>query len=316
MDVIAIDLQNQAGDYTRWLCEQLERGHILTLADAPFLPTEPERAFLREQQQSSRKSHKNIAYKPFQQRMTGADIASEENAARLRTILAAYSQGAVACLSGLFPHYARVWRVDYASFRPVEEEGRALPIRHRNDLLHLDAFPTRPTHGGRILRAFTNLHPTRDRVWATTDSFEDLATRYAVEAGLKNVTGFSALARHSFARVARLAGMRVPDRSPYDQFMLRFHHYLKSNTELQERGRREKVAFPPGTTWISFTDQVAHAVVSGQYALEQTCIVPYRAMLLPELAPVAVLERLAGRTLAAPPPLPLAVGEKPEQTAA
>src|SRR5260221_266258 len=102
-------------------------------------------------------------------------------------ILAKYSKGAVASLSALFPQYASTWRVDYASFRPVEEQGRNLPLRHRNDLMHLDAFPTRPTHGGRILRLFTNLHPTRDRVWGTADSFEDLAQRYAVAAGLKGV---------------------------------------------------------------------------------------------------------------------------------
>ena len=64
-------------------------------------------------------------------------------------MLAAYSEGR-ACLSwcAYCPEYARSWRVDYASFRPVEEQGRELPLRHRNDLLHLDAFPTRPTHGG------------------------------------------------------------------------------------------------------------------------------------------------------------------------
>ena len=87
--------------------------------------------------------------------------------------------------------------MDYASFRPVEEEGRELPLRHRNDLLHLDAFPTRPTHGARILRAFTNLHPTKERVWATSEPFSALAERYAVPAGLKRVTGPLSLLQRS-----------------------------------------------------------------------------------------------------------------------
>src|SRR5437764_10635828 len=120
-------------------------------------------------------------------------------------------------MARLFPDYARQWKVDYASYRPVEEQGRKLPIRHRNDLMHLDAFPTRPTHGGRILRLFTNLHPTRDRVWGTSEPFEDLAQRFALAAGLKDVITPLAAARRKLSLLGRLVGIRVPDRSPYDE---------------------------------------------------------------------------------------------------
>jgi hypothetical protein len=187
--------------------------------------------------------------------------------------------------------------VDYASFRPVEEEGRALKMRHRNDLLHIDAFPTRPTHGGRILRAFTNVHPSRDRVWATSAPFAEIAATYALEAGLRRVTGGPARARRAAARAARLVGIRVPDRSPYDEFMLQFHHFLKAHSGFQKTGIRCTTAFAPGTTWITFTDQVAHAVLSGQFALEQTCIVPMSVMVRPEVAPLSLLERIVGTGL-------------------
>ena len=40
------------------------------------------------------------------------------------------------------------------SYRPVEEATRKLRLKARNDLLHVDAFPTRPTNGWRILRCF------------------------------------------------------------------------------------------------------------------------------------------------------------------
>jgi hypothetical protein len=46
-----------------------------------------------------------------------------------------------------------------------------------------------------------------------------------------------------------------------------------------------------------FTDGVAHAALSGQYALEQTYIVPIDAMLLPEKSPLRVLESIAGHPL-------------------
>ncbi|HZT41283.1 MAG TPA: Kdo hydroxylase family protein [Chthonomonadaceae bacterium] len=297
MDVIPVEYPVPSQETSLELCRQLEHGHILMLAKTPFMPSEEDCEFLRAQRQSESKAHKNIAYKPHLDRATGTTGQAAEDGERLHRILAQYSRGALAFLGEMFPNYARVWKVDYASFRPVEEEGRVLPLRHRNDLMHLDAFPTRPTHGGRILRAFTNLHPTKDRVWGTSDSFEALAERYAEAAGLKQVTSPLSAARRRAARAGRLVGLKVPARSPYDEFMLNFHHFLKSNEAFQKTGRRHTFAFPPGATWICFTDQIGHSVLSGQYALEQTCIVPYEAMVQPELSPIAVLERLAGRPL-------------------
>jgi hypothetical protein len=40
-------------------------------------------------------------------------------------------------------------------------------------------------------------------------------------------------------------------------------------------------------------------VLSGQYALEQTLIIPLQAMVAPEKAPIRVLEKIAGMPLAA-----------------
>ena len=57
------------------------------------------------------------------------------------------------------------------AIRPFEEQNRDLSMRRRNDLLHTDAFPTRPTHGARILRFFHNIHPDRGRDWMVTDPF-------------------------------------------------------------------------------------------------------------------------------------------------
>jgi hypothetical protein len=46
--------------------------------------------------------------------------------------------------------------------------------------LHVDAFPSRPIRGERILRVFTNIHPdsTQARVWRVGEPFEDIARRY------------------------------------------------------------------------------------------------------------------------------------------
>jgi hypothetical protein len=49
-----------------------------------------------------------------------------------------------------------------------------------------------------------------------------------------------------------------------------------------------------------FTDQVSHAALAGQYALEQTFLIPQHALLCPEKSPASVLERLSGRNLVDP----------------
>lgn len=286
----------QAGEDAA-LYDMLEQGDILMVLAAAFRPSEEDAAFLRAQKQTGSSAHKNIAYKPTARRITGVDEQSPEDAERMRAILSRYSDATIGYIAALLPAYARDWKVDYASYRPIEEQGRELSLRHRNDLLHLDAFPTRPTNGGRILRAFTNIHPERERVWATSDDFEDLAARYAADAGLSRVTAPGSSVRRAARGAGRMLGLKMPDRSAYDEFMLGFHHYLKANSEFQANGRKHSFGFPPGATWITFTDQVAHAVVSGQYAVEQTFIVSLGAMKRPEKSPLAVLQRISGRPL-------------------
>jgi hypothetical protein len=282
--------------YSAQLCEHLERGDVVVLDPTPYLPPESDLAALRNQKQTNSAIHKNIAYKPDRNKVTGAGEADVE---RLHQVMADFSKGSLAYLARLFAPYAKAWKVDYASFRPFQEKGRKLSISHRNDLMHVDAFPTRPTHGGRILRAFTNIHPSVDRVWVMSDDFDHVASQYAQDAGLMEVLGPLAGAKRAAASLGRFIGIKAPKRSPYDDFMVRFHDYLKRSEPFQRDGRTHRVAFHPGQTWISFTDAVSHAVESGQYAVEQTCIVPFSAMLKPELAPISVLERMAGRPLAA-----------------
>ena len=45
-----------------------------------------------------------------------------------------------------------------------------------------------------------------------------------------------------------------------------------------------------------FTDVVPHAVLSGQFAVEQTFIIAKDSLAAPELAPASILERLSGRS--------------------
>jgi hypothetical protein len=80
--------------------------------------------------------------------------------------------------------------------------------------------------------------------------------------------------------------------------MLGFHDYLKGNAAYQREARTDEFRFPPGSAWMVFTDTVSHAVLSGRFALEQTFLIRRASLALPDSAPIAVLEKLAGRALA------------------
>ena len=90
----------------------------------------------------------------------------------LAAIVRGYSQRSSKFLDELLTPYQGKWKLDYASYRPLEERGRPARLRARNDLPHVDAFPTRPTNGDRILRLFTNINPAQNRVWITSQTFD------------------------------------------------------------------------------------------------------------------------------------------------
>jgi hypothetical protein len=278
------------------LCGELESGNVLYFPATPFVISEEDRAVLLGQKQTSGAFHKNVAYRPAEDRVTGLDKSESAEAEKLRGILRHYSQSVTKFLGELLPPYAGKWKLDYASYRPIEEKGRPARLHARNDLPHVDAFPTRPTNGNRILRLFTNINPAENRVWVTAPPFAAIAPHFAKSVGLPARPGanpFSSALR-GIGRALNLPGAR---RSPYDQFMHQCHNAMKEDTEFQRSAPKQQWEFPPNSTWIVLTDCVSHAVLSGQYALEQTLIISRSAMVRPEIAPAAILERLAGYPL-------------------
>ena len=211
-----------------------------------------------------------------------------------------YSQLATHFMGELLQPYRERWQLDFASFRPIAEQSRRQATRYRNDLLHIDAFPTRPTHGARILRVFTNTNSEEPRVWTTTISFGEIAQRFALEAELGKIADSTSAWRNTLrfaAPLFRVVNSAFADRSPYDRFMLKLHDSLKRDAKFQRETPKLRIEFPPRSTWIAFTDMVAHAVESGQFALEHTYLVPFNAMLARDKAPLAILENLCGKAL-------------------
>lgn len=298
MGAVSIESLPRSGqEREKECCRILEGGEILLFPKTPFPISAEDRAFLQQSRQTDAGYHKNIAYRPATDRVTGVARQQPEDARRLKDVLGRYSRTVLEFAGHLLPAYAGRWKVDYASFRPQEEAGRKLSRHARNDLLHFDAFPTRPTGGDRIFRIFTNVNPSAARLWRTGENFPELARRFAVDSGI-----LTRAARPSFLsalrNVAGSAGLPVAVRPPYDEFMHRFHNFLKESDAYQESARAEQVAFPPDATWMVFTDSVTHSVLQGQFALEQTLIIARDSLHLPEKAPIAVLEKLAGRKMA------------------
>jgi 3-deoxy-D-manno-oct-2-ulosonic acid (Kdo) hydroxylase len=287
--------RDQSGARARACCEQLERGQILFFREPPFELPATDQEFLLAQEWAELRLHKNVSYRPAEDILRGVsgDAATVE---RLHSILRNYSHQVIVFLAKFLAPYAGKWTLDLSSFRPFEEERRGLPLHKRNDLLHVDAFPSRPTRGGRILRVFTNLNPAKSRVWNTTEDFAALAGHYAESAGLSRFAEDSWVSR-TMQDWGEKLGFRGAGRTPYDMFMLAFHDYLKENQDFQKNCPKARLEFPPLATWLVFTDGVAHAAMSGQYALEQTFLIPPHALVAPEQAPYRILEKLAGRSL-------------------
>jgi len=286
-------------DGLREYCAQLEAGDIIFFPETPIKIPQDDLDFLLGHQHVFGTFHKNIAYRPLEDRITGFEAADPATTERLRRIMRRYSKDVIDFLGGFLGPYRSQWKVDYASYRPEEEAGRDLALRKRNDLLHTDAFPTRPTGGDRILRFFNNINPEKTRNWVTTDTFDVLVEK--MRAGKLNGGGSVPVpssmsippAKRALAAVGLGALLPALKRSPYDEFMMNFHNYLKENSGFQQKCPKQHWEFPPGSSWMVYTDMVSHAVLSGQFALEQTLIVAKEAMVIPEKSPYGVLSRLA-----------------------
>jgi hypothetical protein len=285
-------------------CRRLERGEILLFSGLPFDLPKEDQEFLLAQKQAESRFHKNISYRPKTDEIRGVDRQGSDDAAhqQLQAIMRNYSAEVARFTKQLLAPYAEKIALDFASFRPLEEQGRDLPLKKRNDLLHVDAFPTRPTGGGRILRVFTNINPAESRRWLTGEPFHALAPRFADTSGLRefvySANSITGKLRRSLVKGLRSARLPIPERSGYDRFMLHFHDWLKENDAYQQEERTKPVQeFPPGCTWLVFTDGVPHAALSGRFALEHTFIVPREALVEPDVAPISVLEKLSGKSL-------------------
>jgi hypothetical protein len=288
-DIVALDVASWrpalSPDAQDMAIRTLEGGSVLVLPQLAFPLAADEQRFLSPRWSDGKA--KNIS---FDRGMLKGARGSADELAALSRMVARFAAEASALVTTLFPRYAPYVRSARTSFRPQPAVGRAVSWRKDDSRLHVDAFPSRPNHGERILRVFCNVSPSEDRVWRVGESFEAVARRF-----LPHI-------RRPIPGEARwLSALHVTKgvRSPYDHLMLGLHDGAKADLAYQANCAQQVVRFAPGTTWLCFSDQVMHAAMSGQYMLEQTIDLPLIALYDRERSPLAILERLCGRALAA-----------------
>lgn len=272
----AIDADSQKSAITA-----LEKGKVLFLPNLPFELEGFEQRYV-DDNSILKLDSKSVKFSPQTKRLWG--LPEEQINPHLTAMLERYSNYARNLIENLLPKYKANMTIGNSSFRPAEIQGRKQSPRQDDTRLHVDAFPSRPNGGKRILRVFTNAHPgEHPRTWRTGEAFADVAAKFVPQI---------AAPLPGSAKILQILKITKSPRTRYDHYMLQIHDRMKMDDEYQRTADQETVEFPPGSSWIVFTDQVSHAAMSGRYAFEQTFTLPVEAMADPEQSPFKILEKL------------------------
>lgn len=263
----------------------LEAGKVLYFPNLAFELLPPETAFLKPEILDPKV--RNISLNEHGQ-LKGAQGDNDTQEA-LAAMIGRFRSQALALVHSLLPKYQESLRVAPTSYRPMPVGNRKQSWRADDRRLHVDAFPSRPNYGERILRVFTNINPHDEpRVWRLGEPFEEMAEKMLPRA--KPYVRWQ-------ANVINKLGITKSMRSEYDHLMLQLHDLMKSDLDYQQQVEQLTVPFPPGSVWVCFSDLVSHAVASGQYMLEQTLHLPADKQYDPAMSPLAILSRITGRQL-------------------
>ncbi len=285
--VLTLPLRQWAAAEASSAVSELEQGKVLFLPELAFTLSEQEMPLLDPALVDPKR--KNISYQPLSGKLTGVAVA--EHRQQVQQLLERYYQSCRQLIAGLLPEYQEALHHPTGSLRlhPVSAWRATSSWRKDDSRLHVDAFPSRPNYGERILRIFTNINPHGEhRQWRVGEPFPELAQRFMPR--LARYSAFSSWLQHR----VRITKTR---RSHYDHLMLQLHDAMKADGDYQQQGPQLALAFPPGSSWICFSDQTPHAAMGGQFMLEQTFLLPVNKMQDPQRSPLKVLEQLRGQPL-------------------
>ena len=273
------------GSDAQWITA-VEDGKVLYFPRLAFELSGGERALLKPELLAP--GVRNISWDTQRGLKGVAGTEAVQNA--VTSMVSRFASQATALVHGLFPAYAPHLRAAPASLRPMSVSGRKQSVRADDKRLHVDAFPSRPNYGERILRVFANVNPHGEpRVWRVGEPFEDVARKFVPLA--KPYSRWQ-------AKVLDALHVTKSLRSEYDHLMLQIHDRMKADDEYQRTSPQVTMNFPPGSAWVCFSDQTVHAAMSGQHMMEQTFHLPAAKQYNPANSPLAILGRLAGHPVA------------------
>jgi hypothetical protein len=216
-------------------------------------------------------------------------IGTKEDIKILRAMIERFRNQAKNLIYSAFPEYKPYLKLAPTSFRPLDVVLRNTSWRADDKRLHIDAFPSRPNYGERILRVFINLNPKgAPRIWRIGEPFENIVDKH-----LKKIRPYS----YIYAKLINILGITKSLRSEYDHIMLGLHDAMKSDLQYQKNSPQITIPFASGTVWICLSDQASHAAMSGQYMMEQTFYLPVAKQYNPEKSPLKILSKLLKRNL-------------------
>lgn len=260
----------------------LENGRVVYLPKMAFLVRKDEEVLLHPEILAS--GEKNVSFDIKTQRLAGVDDSQLHF--KMEFMIERFAHFSRGLVEQLFPQYQSSIRWGRTSYRPAEVEGRVTSKRKDDTRVHVDAFPSTPVHGQRILRVFSNINPYgAPRVWHLGESFPRLLSHFA-----SRLPAYSPFKAH----VLKWLKATRDFRSAYDHYMLYLHDTMKLDDDYQQNLTKFDFDFPAKSTWIVFTDQVSHAALKGQFLLEQTFYLPVDAMQNPELSPLKQWEKSLG----------------------
>lgn len=262
--------------------KHLEHGGVLFLPNLGFNLSSDEERFLSPKWSDGKS--KNIYLRGNERQIRGAQ-GSEADLAAMSALIERYALNASQLIASLLSGYANHAKPANTSLRCIEAAGRKTSWRKDDSRLHPDAFPSKPTHGERILRVFTNVNPhNKPRVWKIGEPFPDMAKKF-----LPKVPRYS----KTQAKLLHMLGITKSFRGEYDHAMLYLHDLAKADMEYQKNAPQMRFEFPANSTWIVYSDQVLHAVLAGQHMMEQTLHLAPEHLHYPEAAPQQILKSLS-----------------------
>jgi hypothetical protein len=268
------------------MARELESGRVLYFPGLQFPFENHEKKFLDPKWSNG--NAKNISLASDDGLVKGA-AGSSQDIKELSALVGRYRSSTAKLVRTLLPNYADGLRLGRTSYRPVLVQGRATSWRKDDTRLHVDAFPTRPTRGERIMRVFANVNPNgMPRTWRVGEPFGDMAKRLLPRVG-EPFPGLSFL--------LHLVRATKSPRSHFDHIMLQLHDHMKRDMDYQRTAPQETFEFMPGSVWICFSDQTSHAAMAGQFMFEQTMHLPVDCLYEPERSPLRTLEALTGKAL-------------------